>query len=148
MTFYLWTGIFPMLCGLFTLCSDYRGSISWWKTIEWYFPLSGIRRPPSACVSASLCLPPLFPPPPSAVTKQTGQVINSGATTLNLLPSLMFFLSPLVRSAMPQTRMNVWLSKRCETVKEVPLSVCVFVSFYGSNVSTKLLSRESCQSSV
>lgn len=44
--------------------------------------------PLSVCLVLSqlslLTLPLPFPPSPSAVTEQTGQVINSGATTLNL----------------------------------------------------------------
>lgn len=68
------------------------------------FLCSGIHRPPSLYVSVSLSLLsflslslPLslpFPPSPSAVTEQTGQVINSGATTLNLSCRQGCFSSP------------------------------------------------------
>lgn len=67
--------------------------VYWWQRApvkgknNGLFLCCGIHRPPSVCVSGSLSAHPrslLFPPSPSAVTEQTGQVINSGATTLNL----------------------------------------------------------------
>lgn len=51
-------------------------------------------------LSVRLALPPSlslpFPPSPSAVTEQTGQVINSGATTLNLSCRQRFSFPPLL----------------------------------------------------
>lgn len=67
-------------------------------------------------LSVRLALPPSlslpFPPSPSAVTEQTGQVINSGATTLNLSCRQRFSFPPLLWCAVAQPRWDFKKHKR------------------------------------
>lgn len=78
---------FQLYC-LFTQSADHRGpQLREKKGKQWSFPLHWNSQATlclCVCFSLSLSSPLPFPPPPSAVTEQTGQVINSGATTLNL----------------------------------------------------------------
>lgn len=74
---------FQLYC-LFTQYADHRGPQSREREKkQWSFPLLwNSQATLCLCVWFSPALP--FPSSPSAVTEQTGQVINSGATTLNL----------------------------------------------------------------
>lgn len=85
---------------------------------QWSFPLLWNSQA-TLRLSLYLPLPLLFPPSPSAVTEQTGQVINSGATTLNLSCRQGCFSSPFgVFRGAPAT-LGFRQTKHCKTVTEI-----------------------------
>lgn len=70
-----------------------------------------------------------FPPSPSAVTEQTGQVINSGATTLNLSCCQGCFSSPFGVFSCAQAMLGFQQTKRHKTEGNLIDPFCVIFLF-------------------
>ncbi len=118
-------GLFLALLPLYPVRWSQRAPVKG-KKQQWSFPLLwNSQATLCLCVwfslysphSLSLSLP--FPPSPSAVTEQTGQVINSGATTLNLSCRQGCFSSPFGVFRCAPATLGFRQTKHHETVKEI-----------------------------
>lgn len=125
---------FQLYC-LITQYTDHRGPQSREKkttTMVFSSALEFTGHPLSVCLLLSL-LPLLtlslpFPPSPSAVTEQTGQVINSGATTLILSCRQGCLSSPFGVFCCAPATLGFRQTKHHKTVTEIYQTpfVCVF----------------------